>query len=321
MIKTPTRAASLAALTATAILASTAAADAAPKLRMPFKCGQKVYGQARADHSPPNSIDFNGLGGGNTDLGMPVVAAARGKVTISTYYKSNGYGNAIQVSHGNGYATFYAHLRDRKVSVGQHVKRGQLIGHVGHSSAIYTFTAHLHYEERLDGHAIQARFNGGLAAPYRHMEQSVVMKSGNCKKKSAGSPNPNPPAPQPQPQPQPDPQPATDTTAPVVKSCGKVKQRFAKQKGVLVCVKSSEDGIATVRGKLKLRGVRKAIKLRAKSAPVRSGTGRTIRLRFASQSNAGKLLRRHRATALVTIDVRDAAGNSSRLKRTLKAHA
>ena len=207
MSKTPIRAASLAALIATAILTPAATANAAPKFRMPFKCGQKVYGQARADHSPPNAIDFNGLGGGNTDLGMPVVAAARGKVTISTYYTSNGYGNAIEISHGNGYATFYAHLRDRKVAVGQHVKRGQLIGHVGHSSAKYTFTAHLHYEERLNGSAIQARFNGGLAAPYRHMEQSVVMKSGNCKKKGGGNPgpNPNPPAPQPQPQPQPQP--------------------------------------------------------------------------------------------------------------------
>ena len=188
MSKTPIRAASLAALIATAILTPAAAAKAAPKFRMPFKCGQKVYGQARADHSPPSAIDFNGLGGGDTDLGMPVVAAARGKVTISTYYTSNGYGNAIQVSHGNGYATFYAHLRDRKVAVGKHVKRGQLIGHVGKSSAKYTFTAHLHYEERLNGSAIQARFNGGLAEPYRHMEQSVVMKSGNCKKKGGGNP-------------------------------------------------------------------------------------------------------------------------------------
>jgi murein DD-endopeptidase MepM/ murein hydrolase activator NlpD len=57
----------------------------------------------------------------------------------------------LSCTHQGGYATFYAHLRDRKVPVGQRVKRGQLIGHVGHSSARYTFTAHLHYEERLNG--------------------------------------------------------------------------------------------------------------------------------------------------------------------------
>ena len=119
MSKTPIRAASLAALITTAALTPAAAAQAAPKFRMPFKCGQKVYGQARADHSPPNAIDFNGLGGGDTDLGMPVVAAAPGKVTISTYYTSNGYGNAIQITHKGGYATFYAHLRDRRFGVGK----------------------------------------------------------------------------------------------------------------------------------------------------------------------------------------------------------
>jgi hypothetical protein len=178
--------ASVTTLVAAGSLYASAAASAAPKFQMPFRCHKTVYGQARADHNPPNSIDFNGLGGGNTDLGMPVVAAARGKVRISTYYTSNGYGNAIEIRHRNGYSTFYAHLKNRKVKVGQHVRRGQLIGHVGHSSATYTFSAHLHYEERLHGSVIKARFNGHLAKVYSHMEHYVKMTSRNCGGTSGG---------------------------------------------------------------------------------------------------------------------------------------
>jgi hypothetical protein len=169
----------VAVLSATAALGAAAEASAA-KLQMPFKCGTTVYGQARADHDPRPAIDFNGTGGGDTDLGMPVVAAAAGRVTVSTYYTSNGYGNAVELGHGKGQRTFYAHLRDRRVRAGQRVRRGQLIGHVGKSSAKYSFTAHLHYEQRRNGRVVQARFNGAPAPVYRRMEQSVSMTSRNC---------------------------------------------------------------------------------------------------------------------------------------------
>jgi hypothetical protein len=180
-----------AAFAATVALGAAAQASAA-KLQMPFKCGTTVLGQARADHAPPPAIDFNGTGGGDTDLGMPVVAAAAGRVTISTYYTSNGYGNAVEIGHGKGQRTFYAHLRDRRVRTGQRVRRGQVIGHVGKSSAKYTFTAHLHYEQRLNGRTVRARFNGRPAPVYRRMEQSVTMKSRNCGGRRA-NPQPAPP--------------------------------------------------------------------------------------------------------------------------------
>ncbi len=194
------RAAALAAtLTAAGSLAGAATASAA-KLQMPFKCGVSVYGEARANHDPSNAIDFNGLGGGDTDLGMPVLAAGPGRITISTYYKTNGYGNAVEIDHGDGRRTFYAHLRSRRYAVGTVVKRGQRIGRLGKSSAKYTFSAHLHYEMRRGGSAVQAWFNGHPAPVYSHMEQSVKMTSRNCKKKKKAAP-----APQPQPQPQPQP--------------------------------------------------------------------------------------------------------------------
>ena len=174
-----TRAVALAAaLSITGSLAATAAADA--KLRMPFKCGVQVNGEVRANHDPPNAIDFNGLGGGDTDLGWPIVAAGPGVVTISQYYTSNGYGNAIEIRHPSGARTFYAHLKSRRFAVGKHVRQGQRIGRLGKSSAKYTFKAHLHYEQRnASGSAVQARFNGHVAAPYFNRENPTLMRSHN----------------------------------------------------------------------------------------------------------------------------------------------
>jgi pyruvate/2-oxoglutarate dehydrogenase complex dihydrolipoamide acyltransferase (E2) component len=90
------------------------------------------------------------------------------------------------------------------VTVGDRVRRGQVIGHVGKTSARYTFTAHLHYEERRDHHAVRAFFNGRLAEPYLHMEAVRRMKSRNCGTTPAPAPAPAPAPPAPQPQPQPD---------------------------------------------------------------------------------------------------------------------
>ena len=174
----------------TALSSVGATAAQAQYLKMPFPCGTSVLGQARADHSPRNAIDFNGPGGGDTDLGDPVVAAGDGIVTVSTYYTSNGYGNAIEVDHGGGKSTFYAHLQNRLVAVGTTVKQGQLIAHVGKTSAKYTFSAHLHYEQRENGSAIEARFSGALADPYKHWESAVAMKSDNCGAGGGGTQQP-----------------------------------------------------------------------------------------------------------------------------------
>src|SRR5690606_11084533 len=75
--------------------------------------------------------------------GTPIVAAARGRVT---YAGQNGdYGWMVEIDHGNGFVTRYAHMRSRPpVTRGQRVERWQKIGEVG-ASGLAT-APHLHYE-------------------------------------------------------------------------------------------------------------------------------------------------------------------------------
>lgn len=81
--------------------------------------------------------------------GAAVYAADSGVVTMSAGGWNYGYGNVIQINHGNGYATLYAHLSQRNVSVCQSVSRGQVIGLAGNTGN--SFGAHLHFEVRQGG--------------------------------------------------------------------------------------------------------------------------------------------------------------------------
>jgi len=83
-------------------------------------------------------------------LGIPVVATADGTVVQSGW--SGGYGNLVQINHGNGIETLYGHNSQLAVSVGQTVKKGQLISYVG-STGIST-GPHVHYEIRENGVAV-----------------------------------------------------------------------------------------------------------------------------------------------------------------------
>ena len=60
-----------------------------------------------------------------------------------------GYGNFVLITHGNGFATLYAHLSSIAVADGQPVSRGQMIGAEG--STEYSTSPHLHFEIRLNG--------------------------------------------------------------------------------------------------------------------------------------------------------------------------
>jgi murein DD-endopeptidase MepM/ murein hydrolase activator NlpD len=82
--------------------------------------------------------------------GTPVVAPADGVVTFSGKWKT--YGNVVELSHGYGFVTRYAHLEKQLVRQGQKVKRGDVIARVG-SSGKSTFS-HLHYEVVVDGNRI-----------------------------------------------------------------------------------------------------------------------------------------------------------------------
>ncbi|MTD45550.1 peptidoglycan DD-metalloendopeptidase family protein [Conexibacter sp. W3-3-2] len=193
-------------LTSVTLTGVAAGSAQAADLRLPFACGAQFTGKTYSGHSPQNAIDYNGLGGGDSDLGMKIVAAGSGTVTKSLYYSkaSNvGYGNAIEIRHGDGTRTFYAHLRDRKVKVGDKVSRGQLIGHLGNSSAKYNLLAHLHYEQRSSsGAVVKAQFNGRTAPEYARFGSAVSHKSDNCPK---STPGPSTPTPTPTPNPTPAP--------------------------------------------------------------------------------------------------------------------
>lgn len=122
--------------------------------QLPFPCGQVWAGQTRTNHSPQNSIDFNRA----NDLGDRVVAAASGRVSVVGNTGNTSYGRWVEIDHGGGYRTRYAHLNRVDVSSGQRVSRGQKIGAVGSTGG--SSGPHLHYELRRNGIAIRPLFNG-----------------------------------------------------------------------------------------------------------------------------------------------------------------
>jgi murein DD-endopeptidase MepM/ murein hydrolase activator NlpD len=81
--------------------------------------------------------------------GTPVAAADAGIVSYVNWGWGGGYGNYVMVTHGNGYATLYAHLSAISVSVDQAVQRGQPIGAEG--STGFSTGPHLHFEIRSNG--------------------------------------------------------------------------------------------------------------------------------------------------------------------------
>lgn len=84
-------------------------------------------------------------------VGTEIYSTGDGVVTEVATSKV-GYGNYIQVDHGYGYSTLYAHLHKINVKKGQKVRRGDVIGTVGNSG---TSTApHLHYEVHRNGQAV-----------------------------------------------------------------------------------------------------------------------------------------------------------------------
>ncbi len=79
--------------------------------------------------------------------GEPVYAAADG--TVRDVIRSRkGLGNVVEIDHGNGYLTRYAHLADIEVRKGRSLKKGTRIGYVGVSGN--SFAPHLHYEVMRD---------------------------------------------------------------------------------------------------------------------------------------------------------------------------
>ncbi len=79
--------------------------------------------------------------------GTPVLAPADGVVIRAGF--GTGYGNMVEISHGYGVKTIYAHNSRLNVKAGQRVKRGDVISFVGDSGS--STGPHLHYEVRVNG--------------------------------------------------------------------------------------------------------------------------------------------------------------------------
>ncbi|WP_425230444.1 M23 family metallopeptidase [Sphingomonas sp.] len=83
-------------------------------------------------------------------IGTPIYATADG--TVAHAERMGGYGNLVELDHGKGIATRYGHLSRILVEPGSHVVRGQLIALMGSTGR--STGSHLHYEVRIDGHAV-----------------------------------------------------------------------------------------------------------------------------------------------------------------------
>jgi len=97
--------------------------------------------------------DWNGRGGGDSDLGVPIFSMGRGVVIFSQNI-GVGWGNCILVRHifreADGKVamvdSLYAHLHERKVKLHELVEKGQLVGTMGGNNGMYA--VHLHFEVR-----------------------------------------------------------------------------------------------------------------------------------------------------------------------------
>ncbi len=103
-----------------------------------------TFGAPRPGSRTHAGIDFAAR------TGTPVVAARAGRVIFAA--SSAGYGKRIDLDHGGGITTRYAHLSEISVRLGQNVAAGAVIGRVGSTGR--STGPHLHFEIRRDGIAV-----------------------------------------------------------------------------------------------------------------------------------------------------------------------
>lgn len=106
-------------------------------------------------------LDFRG------PHGAPIFAAARG--TVSFVGSKSGYGNVVEIDHGNGLVTRYAHMSGFRTVVGKPVQPGEPIGLIGSTGR--STGPHLHFEVRVGDRAVNPR-------PFLEAVPHVLQKTG-----------------------------------------------------------------------------------------------------------------------------------------------
>ncbi len=94
-----------------------------------------------------NGLDFRG------PHGAPIYAAAKGTITFAG--RKSGYGKTIEISHGNGMMTRYAHMSRYAGTLGQEVGAGDVIGAIGSTGR--STGPHLHFEVRINDRPVNPR--------------------------------------------------------------------------------------------------------------------------------------------------------------------
>lgn len=94
-----------------------------------------------------SGLDFRG------PTGSPIYSAAKGVVSFAG--RKSGYGNVIEISHGNGLVTRYAHMSAFRAKQGQKVAAGDVIGAIGSTGR--STGPHLHFEVRINDRAVNPR--------------------------------------------------------------------------------------------------------------------------------------------------------------------
>jgi murein DD-endopeptidase MepM/ murein hydrolase activator NlpD len=109
--------------------------------------------------------------------GTPIYASGDG-VVYKADASLSGYGNHIEINHGFGYKTLYAHLSKYKCKPGQRVKRGDIIGYVGSTGR--SQAPHLHYEVFKNGERVNPlNFYYGSISAKEYIEISKLANQEN----------------------------------------------------------------------------------------------------------------------------------------------
>lgn len=110
---------------------------------------KKYYNAQKFGENEHLGDDWNGVGGGNTDLGDPIYSIGNGYVSHAKNIYG-GWGNVIRIVHfidrENQVESLYAHCEEIFVKKGDYVGKGQKIGRIGNNDG--TYFAHLHFELR-----------------------------------------------------------------------------------------------------------------------------------------------------------------------------